>query len=88
MLNLMKLYAVEILSLIMGLWLLWIIIIYSTYIRRLRKNGVQNSARTNPENALTGGWERRKKIYRIAVTFPSYFLFWVAVAIWGLSYIT
>ncbi len=86
MLALLKLYAVEILSVAMGLWLLWISIIYSHYIVRLRKKCTLDPSDPKSNEALQEARTQRKRTYTIAVTFPSYFIFWVVVAIWGLSY--
>ena len=87
MLSFMKLYAVEILSIVMGLWLLWIIIIYSAYIQRLKRKNTQEGSEATREDGLQKAKNERKQAYTIAVTFPSYVIFWVVVAIWGLSYI-
>ena len=86
-LSLMKLYAVEILSVAMGLWLLWIIIIYAAYIRRLKKKNVQDRSVSWQEQNLQEARIQRERAYKIAITFPSYSIFWVVVAIWGLSYL-
>ena len=86
-LSLMKLYAVEILSIVMGLWLFWIMIIYAAYIRRLKKKAVQDRSVSWQEQNLQEARSQRERVYTIAVTFPSYFIFWVVVAIWGLSYL-
>ena len=83
----MKLYAIEILSIVMGLWLLWIMMIYTAYIKRLKKKGVQDSSVPRQEQDLQEARTQRKRAYTIAVTFPSYFIFWVVVTIWGFSYL-
>mgnify|MGYP001165562002 FL=1 len=83
----MKIYAVEILSVTMGLWLLWITIIYSSYIHNLRKN-TKHSVDPESKDDLQEARNQRKRAYTLAVTFPSYFIFWVIVAIWGMSYVT
>ena len=85
-LSFLKFYAVEILSIVMGIWLLWITIIYSFYIRRLRKKNNQHPLVTNSEEVLRKARNERKRTYAIAVRFPSYLFFWVVVAIWGLSF--
>ena len=84
----MKIYAVEILSVTLGLWLSWIIIIYSNYIHNLRKKNAKESIEVQSEGALLEGKTKRKRAYTIAVTFPSYFIFWIIVIIWGISYLT
>ena len=83
----MKIYAVEILSTIMGLWLLWIAIIYSNYIHNLKKN-TNHSVNPQSKDDLQEARNQRKRAYTLAVTLPSYCIFWVIVAIWGMSYIT
>ena len=88
MISLMKIYAVEIMSVTMGLWLLWVTIIYSRYIYNLRTKNTKQSLDSKSEDALQEARNLRKRTYMIAVTFPSYFIFWVIVIIWGISYIT
>ena len=88
MISLMKIYAVEIMSVTMGLWLLWVTIIYSRYIYNLRTKNTKQSLDSKSEDALQEARNLRKRTYMIAVTFPSYFIFWVIIVIWGLSYIT
>ena len=88
MIGLMKIYSVEILSVTMGLWLLWIMVIYSRYILNLRKKNTTQPADPKSEDALQEARNQRKRAYSIAITFPSYFIFWVIIVIWGLSYIT
>ena len=88
MIGLMKIYAVEILSVNMVLWLLWITIIYSIYIHNLRKKNTKLDLDSKSQDTLHEARNQRKRAYRIAVTFPSYFIFWVIVIIWGISYIT
>ncbi len=88
MISLMKIYAVEIMSVTMGLWLLWVTIIYSRYIYSLRTKNTKQSLDSKSEDALQEARNLRKRTYMIAVTFPSYFIFWVVVIIWGISYIT
>ena len=87
MLSLLKIYAVEILSVVMGLWLVWIIIIYSSYIQKLRKKDRQKDLEDNSEEILRDGRNLRKRAYTLAVTIPSYFIFWVVVTVWGFSFI-
>ena len=88
MISLMKIYAVEIMSVTMGLWLLWVTIIYSRYIYSLRTKNTKQSVDSKSKDALQEARNLRKRTYTIAVTFPSYFIFWVIVIIWGISYIT
>ena len=88
MIALIKIYAVEILSSIMGLWLLWIAIIYSNYIHNLRKKNTNHSVDPKSKDDLQEARNQRKRAYTLAVTLPSYCVFWVIVAIWGMSYIT
>ena len=72
----------------MGLWLLWVTIIYSRYIYSLRTKNTKQSLDSKSEDTLQEARNLRKRTYMIAVTFPSYFIFWVVVIIWGISYIT
>ena len=88
MIRFMKIYSVEILSVTMGLWLLWIMVIYSRYILNLRKKNTTQPADPKSEDALQEARDQRKRAYSIAITFPSYFIFWVIIVIWGLSYVT
>ena len=88
MISLMKIYAIEIMSVTMGLWLLWVIIIYSRYIHGLQTKNKKQSLDSKSEDTLQESRNLRKRTYTIAVTFPSYFIFWVIVIIWGLSYVT
>mgnify|MGYP003328876161 CR=1 FL=1 len=52
MISLMKIYAVEIMSVTMGLWLLWVTIIYSRYIYSLRTKNTKQSLDSKAEDAL------------------------------------
>ena len=84
----MQIYAVEILSVIMGLWLLWIIIIYFNYFKELRSPKHPRSIElNNKENLLQKARDLRKKTYNLAVTYPSYIIFWIVVGVWGVSYL-
>ena len=87
MLSSLKIYAVEILSVVMGLWLVWIVIIYSTYIKKLRKKDRRKDLEGNSEEILRDMRNLRKRAYNLAVTMPSYFIFWVVVTVWGFSFI-
>ena len=84
----MKIYSVEILSSVMGIWLIWIIIVYVLYFHNIKTMDGQKNKVMRNENTKEGARALRKQTYTIAVTFPSYFIFWLVVVIWGLSYIT
>lgn len=87
MLTFMQIYAVEILSVTMGLWLLWIVIIYFNYFKELRSPKHPRSIESNKEDALQKARALRKKTYNLAVTYPSYIIFWIVVGVWGVSYL-
>ena len=87
MLTFMKIYAIEILSVIMGLWLLWIIVTYTNYFKKLKDSKSSNSVDPNKERVLQKARDKRKETYNVAVTYPSYAIFWAAVTVWGLSYL-
>ena len=87
MLTLMRIHAVEILSMVMGLWLVWIIITYTNYFKELKNAPFSNSLVPSEDLILQKARDKRKKAYDIAVTYPSYAIFWVTVLIWGISYL-
>ena len=55
---------------------------------QLTKKNTTQPADPKSENALQEARNQRKRAYSIAITFPSYFIFWVIIVIWGLSYVT
>ena len=61
MIGLMKIYSVEILSVTMGLWLLWIMVIYSRYILNLRKKNTTQPADPKSEDALQEAAARQQR---------------------------
>lgn len=82
-----KIYAVEILSTIMGVWLLWITVIYMSYFRKLKSDSEAALTEQNEGSALQKAREKRNQIYNMAVTYPSYAIFWFAVMAWGVSFL-
>ena len=87
MFAIIKIYAVEILSIVMGIWLLWITIIYANYFRALKYHAKPESPELNKDSTVQKARNKRKRTYNIAVTFPSFAIFWVAVIVWGASFI-
>ena len=83
----MKLLSAEILSTIMGLWLLWIIITYANYFRKLKSAKKLSLEKPLEEEFLQNARKKRRETYDKAVTYPSYLIFWTAVILWGLSYL-
>ncbi len=82
-----RIYAVEILSIVMGIWLLWIAIIYANYFRALKSSSGPESAELNKDSTVQKARDKRKRTYNMAVKYPSYAIFWVAVIVWGASFI-
>ena len=80
-------YAVEVLSIVMGVWLIWITIIYANYFRALKPYKSSKSLELNKDSKVQKARDKRKKTYHMAVTYPSYAIFWVAVVVWGASFI-
>ena len=87
MFAIIRAYAVEILSIVMGIWLLWIIIIYANYFRALKSHAEPESSELNKDSTVQKARDKRKRTYDMAVTYPSYAIFWVAVIVWGASFI-
>ena len=82
-----RIYAVEILSIVMGIWLLWITIIYANYFRLLKPHTKPESSELNKDSTVQKARDKRKRTYNMAVTYPSYAIFWVAVIVWGISFV-
>jgi hypothetical protein len=82
-----RIYAVEILSIVMGIWLLWITIIYTNYFKALKSHTEPESPELNKDSTIQKARDKRKRTYNMAVTYPSYTIFWVAVIVWGASFI-
>ena len=87
MFAIIRIYAVEILSIIMGIWLLWITLIYTNYFRALKSYTEPESLDLNKDSTVQKARDKRKRTYNIAVTYPSFAIFWVAVIVWGVSFI-
>ena len=87
MFAIIRVYAVEILSIVMGIWLLWITIIYANYFRALKSHAEPESPELNKDSIVQKARDKRKRTYNMAVTYPSYAIFWVAVIVWGASFI-
>ena len=87
MFAIIRVYAVEILSIVMGIWLLWITIIYADYFRALKSHTEPKSPEFNKDSTVQKARDKRKRTYNMAVTYPSYAIFWVAVIVWGASFI-
>ena len=87
MFAIIRIYAVEILSIVMGIWLLWITIIYANYFRALKSHMEPESPELNKNATVQKARDKRKRTYNMAVTSPSYAIFWVAVIVWGASFI-
>ena len=87
MFTIIRIYAVEILSIVMGIWLLWITIIYANYFRALKSHAEPESPELNKDSTVQKARDKRKRTYNMAVTYPSYAIFWVAVIVWGASFI-
>ena len=87
MFAIIRVYAVEILSIVMGIWLLWITIIYANYFRALKSHAEPESPELNKDSTVQKARDKRKRTYNMAVTHPSYAIFWVAVIVWGASFI-
>lgn len=79
--------AVDILSLIMALWLIWIIMTYTVYFRNLKKTKIIATLNYDKTELLQKARDKRNRVYNIAVAYPSYIIFWIAVASWGVSYL-
>ena len=82
-----RIHAVEILSIAMGVWLLWIILIYTSYFRALKTDTASKLIGHSEESNLQKAKNKRKETYDMAVTYPSYTIFWIAVIVWGISYL-
>ena len=87
MLPFIRLYSVEILSIAMGIWLLWIILTYKNYFKELKTCATSKELASRDEFALQKARDKRKRTYNLAVTYPSYAIFWVTVIAWGISYL-
>ena len=87
MFAIIRIYAVEILSIVMGIWLLWITIIYANYIRALKTHTAPETPELNKDSTVQKARDKRKWTYNMAVTYPSYAIFWVAVILWGASFL-
>ena len=87
MFSFIRLYAVEILSIVMGIWLLWITIIYANYFRALKLHKEPKSTELDKDSTVQKARDKRKRTYNMAVSYPSYAIFWVAVIVWGASFI-
>lgn len=87
MFAIIRIYAVEILSIVMGIWLLWITIIYANYFRALKSHTEPESPELNKNSTVQKARDKRKSTYNTAVKYPSYAIFWVAVIVWGASFI-
>ena len=87
MLTFMKIYSAEILSILMGFWLLWIIMVYANYFKEIRMSEASSCTDLSEDLNLKKARDKRKETYKMAVTFPSYAIFWVAVTIWGISFL-
>ena len=87
MFAIIRIYAVEILSIVMGIWLLWITIIYANYFRALKSHMESEYPELNKDSKVQKARDKRKRTYNMAVTYPSYTIFWVVVIVWGASFI-
>ena len=83
----MQLNAVEILSVVMGIWIIWIIINYFIYFKTLKKHYASELSDKDDAQAMIIARRNRKNTYDRAVKLPSYGIFWAIVAIWGISYL-
>ena len=87
MLAFIRMNAVEILSIGMGVWLFWIAITYAKYFRILKTNAASKSQKNHKESTFQEARNKRKRTYDLAVTYPSYAIFWTAVIVWGISFL-
>ena len=87
MFTFIRIYAVEVLSIVMGVWLIWITIIYANYFKGLKLYTESKSPELNKDSIVQKARDKRKNTYNMAVTYPSYVIFWVAVVVWGISFI-